>query len=260
MSDRAPAASPPEFRSRAGEAAQRRLKVHRRTVRLDGAADTLLAPRPETSARLATYDAADTWQFFADVEGAIVLAQLLWAMAFQRRPHTLAVLDESFLVPNPVDGESSLPIVVVNTELGPLAPPAAAELRALLPLATPAEGTITLQTRGLELALGDPAGFYARDRSTNARWGRRQRRPWVHAMDGLVVLAAPPLVLRTWAVDVSILATRSPDSPKAGGPDEGDGVLLLEHVASGTTGEARPGRPLEPGSETPSPPHRPLMP
>jgi hypothetical protein len=64
---------------------------------------------------------------------------------------------------------------------------------------------VVLQTRGLDVALADPAAFAARDEQ--AAW--RERDPsagpvrHVRADGGLVVLEAPGAVLRAWAVSLA---------------------------------------------------------
>jgi hypothetical protein len=211
------------------------LKVHRRRVRLEDGAYTLLSLRPTVAERFATESGAAgggaagggaaggaaASRIVVDGAGAQVLARLCWAMAFQDRPRTAVLIDEMFLTPNPWDGAASSPIVVVRREAGgpgetgetgeeggpaePFGSDTAAALRAQLPLTTESEGTVVLQTRGLDVALADPAAFAARDEQ--AAW--RERDPsagpvrHVRADGGLVVLEAPGAVLRAWAVSLA---------------------------------------------------------
>ncbi len=116
--------------------AQERLKVHRRSVRLDGRAHTVLSPRPNVPSRFATNRDGATCQILTDPVGAQLLARLCWAMAYQRHERTVTVIDSHFLVPNPVRADESSPIVIVNSALGSLSGAALADLHSQLPLAT----------------------------------------------------------------------------------------------------------------------------
>ena len=78
-------------------ASKARTKVHRRTVGLDGAAYTVLTPRPGTAERFATNRHHDTWHILSDVGGARLLGRLMWAMAFQRHADTILLLDGPIL-------------------------------------------------------------------------------------------------------------------------------------------------------------------
>ena len=190
---------------------QERLKVHRRTLRLDGAAYTALSPRPDAAATFATSRHDGTWRIQADADGAHLLARLCWAMAYQRHPRTVTVIDPSHLIPEAGPAGS---IVIANRDLGEFGPGPAAALGAQLPFETPSGGTVVLQTRGLDLALADPAAFGQRDEQAGTDpvpW-----RDWVVGSDGLVVLAAPPAVLRAWGVAWSVLA-----------PGQADGVVQV---------------------------------
>jgi len=190
--------------------AQERLKVHRRSLRLDGRAHTVLAPRPSVSPRFATNRDGATCQILTDPVGAQLLARLCWAMAYQRHERTVTVIDSHFLVPNPFGADASSPIVIVNSALGSLSGAVLADLRSQLPLATPSDGTVVLQTRGLDQALDDPAAFGQRDDQV-ARRGESHQARWIDGDSGLWVLTAPPPVLRAWGVELS-----GPDGEGAG--------------------------------------------
>ena len=180
-----------------------RLKVHRRTLVLDRLDYTVLSPRPDAAQRFATNLFHDTWHVITSDTGGRLLGRILWAMAFQRRPRTIFVVDVPFIGPNPFDADPSSPIVIVNNELGPFGRDAAGALIQFLPLKRPSEGTVTLQTRGLDRALEDIKGFRQRERDA---WpSDHQQRRWIDGENGVVVLAGPPPVLREWAVDVSSL-------------------------------------------------------
>ena len=138
----------------------------------------------------------------SDREGAQLLGRLCWAMAFQRRERTIVLLHSDFLVPNPFDADPSSPILIANNDLGPFGPDALKDLKGQLPLRAPSEGTVVLQTRGLDLALADRAAF--RDRDEQAGWrDEHQKRRWIDGSRGVWVLAAPPPVLRIWGVELS---------------------------------------------------------
>ena len=180
-----------------------RLKVHRRTLVLDRLDYTVLSPRPDIAQRFATNLFHDTWHVITSEAGGRFLGRILWAMAFQRRPRTIFVVDVPFIDPNPFDADPSSPIVIVNNDLGPLGRDAAGALIKLLPLRRPSEGTVTLQTRGLDRAMDDIKGFRKREREA---WpSDHQQRRWIDGENEVVVLAGPPPVLREWAVDVSSL-------------------------------------------------------
>ncbi len=190
--------------------AQERLKVHRRSVRLDGRAYTVLSPRPSVSSRFATSRDGATCQILTDPFGAQLLARLCWAMAYQRHERTVTVIDSPFLVPDPFGAEPSSPIVITNSDLGSLNGPVLADLHSQLPLATPSDGTVVLQTRGLDQALDDPTAFGQRADQV-ARRSERHRERWIDGDSGLWVLTAPPPVLRAWAVELA-----GPDGEGAG--------------------------------------------
>jgi hypothetical protein len=188
------------------ESIRSRLKTHRRTLVLGGSDYAVLSPRPSVEARFATNRYHDTWHIVTDVSGALLLARLCWAMAFQRHPRTVIVIDPPLLVPNPYDGDPPMPIVIVNNDLGPFDREAAAALRVALPFRNPSEGTVVLQTRGLDIALNDPNGFARSDDQGGWRDARQKRR-WIDGSAGLLVIASPPPVLRNWGVELSDLGS-----------------------------------------------------
>jgi hypothetical protein len=181
-----------------------RLKVHRRSLRLDGLEYTVLSPRPSEAARFSTNRYHETWHVITDGSGAQLLARLCWAMAFQQRERTFILIDSPLLVPNPFDADPSTPIVIANNDLGPIGRDALKSLRSTLPLDTPSMGTVVLQTRGLDTALEDAAAFHRRD--DQATWrNQHHKRRWIDGTSELLVMAAPPPVLRGWGVDLSTL-------------------------------------------------------
>ena len=187
-----------------------RLKVHRRSLVLDGLHYTALSPRPGAGPRFATNNYHDTWHILSDVVGAQLLARLCWAMAYQRHERTFVVIDPPSLCPNPFDADPSSPVVIVNSDLGPFGRDAADALRAALPFTTPSDGTVVLQTRGLDVALADPKAFAERDDQAGWRDAHQKRR-WIDVVHGLLVVAAPPPVLREWGLELSGLGEWSHD-------------------------------------------------
>jgi hypothetical protein len=190
------------------ESIQNRLKTHRRSLVLGGSRYTVLSPRPSVEARFATNRYHETWHIVTDISGAQLLARLCWAMAFQRHARTVIVLDPPILVPNPYDGDPAIPIVIVNSDLGPFSRESAASLRAALPFQTPSEGTVVLQTRGLDLALDDREEFARSDDQADSR-DPHQKRRWIAGSDGVLVVSAPPPVLRSWGVELTGLGSWS---------------------------------------------------
>lgn len=216
------------------EPSQSRLKTHRRTLVLGGSNSAVLSPRPSEAARFAVNRYHDTWHIVTDTAGALLLARLCWAMAFQRHDQTVVVIDPPLLVPNPFDGDPPMPIVIVNNDLGPFDQEAAASLRAALPFRAPSEGTVVLQTRGLDIALKDPDEFAQSD--DQAAWrDAHQKRRWMDGTAGLLVIASPPPVLRQWGVELSRLGLSSHEgSSWADLSDPGnDGeVHVLDHFSA----------------------------
>ncbi len=144
-------------------ATHERLKVHRRTIKLDHKTTTVLALRPDASMRYSTSQEGGAWQIHVDATSAQLLGRLCWAMAFQRHPHTVTVIDQTWATRHEGESVPSLPLLITNVDNGPFTSAAALELASALPLQTPSEGTVVLQTRGLDLALEDPVAFAARD-------------------------------------------------------------------------------------------------
>jgi hypothetical protein len=191
-----------------------KLKLHRRNVELDGERFTVLALRPMTTERFATTKYQDTWHILCNPEGADLLGRLAWAMAFQSRKHTVMLVDLPQIAKDPFDAAPTAPIIVVNSELDAPTPAAIASLRAQIPLAEPSEGSVRLMTAGFDRALVDPDRFWAQERDDDPALKAHQHARWIEQVSGVVVLAAPPPVLRQWAVRVAELAARGPLDPE----------------------------------------------
>jgi hypothetical protein len=191
-----------------------KLKLHRRNLELDGERFAVLALRPTTSERFATTEYQDTWHILCNLDGADLLARLSWAMAFQSRKHTLMLIDLPQITADPFDASPTAPILVVNSELDAPTPAAIESLRTQVPLTGPSEGSVRLMTAGLDRALADPDRFWAQERSGDPEFKAHQLARWVEQVSGVVVLAAPPPVLRQWAVRVAELAARGALDPE----------------------------------------------
>ena len=162
-----------------------RLKVHRRGLVLDDTRFTVLSPRPQTDVRFSTNAFREAWHIVCGIDSARFLARILWAMAYQHGSPTIVAIDEEFLVPNPFDAEPSAPIAVINTELATPSTDGFGALRSQLPLSsTPSEGTVRLQTRGLDIAAADPVAYEAAAPDAGDRWNPRQDRSWVRRGPG----------------------------------------------------------------------------
>jgi hypothetical protein len=211
-------------------AAPERLKVHRRTVLLEGRPYTALTPRPSGPCKFATNRHHETWHVLTDEPGVHLLGRLFWAMAFQRRERTVVVIDPPVLVPNPFDADPSVPVAIVNLDLGPLSPAAVDELRGQLPFAAPSEGTVVLQTRGLDAALADWREFLRREKRASPAWNRHTNRRWVDGANGMLVIAAPPSVLRGWGASISLPQSSgsSSDAEHLDRPTENGEIHVLE--------------------------------
>lgn len=177
-----------------------RLKVHRRAVVLAGRKTTLLRLRPSTKERFATNHFHETWHILSDPSGAHLLGQLCWALSYQRQPGTIIVLDEPELVRNPFDADPSNTIVVSSAMLGPFSGPMAEALRANHRRPQTSQGTVVLQTPGLAATVKDPDAFWELEEQAYWRSDERRSRTWIDRINGCVVLAAPPAMLRAWGV------------------------------------------------------------
>ncbi|MFG1795009.1 hypothetical protein [Nocardia sp. NPDC049149] len=149
-------------RPRPSSATDAMLKLHRRTMVLDGRVYTVVSLRPGSDFRFATNRFHDTWHVLSDWRGARVLARLLWGLAYQRRPGTLIVIDPAQLDTNPFDGARSDPIVVVPSDLTVFTSAAAAALRRRLPFRDRSAGTVRWQTFGLAGAVDEWRAWRAR--------------------------------------------------------------------------------------------------
>lgn len=170
---------------------QQRLKVHRRDVYLDGQVFTVLSPRPDERPDFAIDHESDTARVSSDQAAASLLGQLCWAMAFQRSDRTVVVVEAA-----------DTAIVVVNTDLGTPSAEWLEALRPMLPWTTPSEGTVVLNTRSLEGALANEPAFYLQQKKDGIGHIKHLHR-LVKGVGDLLVLGAPAVVLKSWAVQLS---------------------------------------------------------
>ncbi|WP_107657951.1 hypothetical protein [Nocardia suismassiliense] len=196
-------------RPRHRSATDEMLKLHRRTMVLDGRVYTVVSLRPGSDFRFATNRFHDTWHVLTDWRGARVLARLVWGLAYQRRPGTLVVLDPAQLDSNPFDGAPSDPIVFVPSELTVFTRAAAVALRRRLPFRERSEGTVRWQTFGLNGAVEEELAWRAKD--VSERFDRYLPQPtgWlrVDRIGGLVTLFGAADQLRELAQSLATLGT-----------------------------------------------------
>ncbi|MCF2527503.1 hypothetical protein [Yinghuangia soli] len=193
------------------------VKLHRRTLLLDGRRYTVLGLRPAAAERFAVNHFHGTWHIVTHTAGSHLLAALLWGLSYQRTPDTILVVDRPFLDANPFDAQPSPPIVVVPVQTTPFGDGAARDLRRKLPLG-PSEGTVRLHAHGLAAALTDSrAWFAARPPQNYHGYDQRHMRPVIRQRAGLLVLPGTADWLREWAVQIGGLnaeAHRGPYAPR----------------------------------------------
>ena len=191
------------------------IKLHRRTRVLDGRACTVLTPRPSQPERFATNSFHNTWHVLTEPPGARLLARLMWVMSYQRKPGTVLLLDHPLLVTNPFDADPSLPILIVNSDLGGPSRAGLDALEAALPLRTPSDGTVKARTDGFSRMLADGPSRWDRDVGRPAH----QLRHWIDRAQNVLVFAAAPPELRTWAEEVARVAAWVDEHPESSGTD-----------------------------------------
>ncbi|MFC9439403.1 hypothetical protein [Nocardia sp. NPDC057030] len=194
-------------RPRPGSATDEMLKLHRRTMVLDGRVYTVVTLRPGSDFRFSTNRFHDTWHVLSDWRGAHVLARLLWGLAYQRRPGTIVVIDPAHLDSNPFDGAPSDPIVLVPSELTVLTRAAATALRRRLPLRDRPAGTVRWQTFGLNHAIDELAAWRAKDLGERSTDYAAQPAGWlrVDRIGGLITLFGAADQLRDLARSLAAL-------------------------------------------------------
>ncbi len=189
-----------------------RMKVHLRLLPLAGRTYRVVTLRPCSHARFSTNYFHDTWHIVSDTAGARLLARLLWGLAYQKQPGTLALLHGPHLAPTPFDGARSDPVVLVPAGLTPVSADAFRQLKARLGRLGPTQ-TIRWHTFGLDLEL---AAREADEKTELLAASSLLWRPGFEAVrsaermgkvGGLLCYSAPPLVLRDQAAIVARMRT-----------------------------------------------------
>ncbi|MEV0246489.1 hypothetical protein AB0H76_07885 [Nocardia sp. NPDC050712] len=216
-------------RPRPASATDDMLKLHRRTMVLDGRVYTVLTLRPGSDFRFATNRFHDTWHVLSDWRGARVLARLLWGLSYQRRPGTLVVIDPAHLDPNPFDAAPSDPIVLVPAERTVFTQAAAVALRRRLPLRDKSQGTVRFQTFGLRPAVAELAAWRSRPEARNAyRWAPPTGHARIQRLGGVLTIVGAPDQLRSWATGLATLgADITYDMDYLYLDDHGDGEVQI---------------------------------
>jgi len=227
------------------------LKLHRRELVLDGRAFTVLTPRPSQPERFATNSFHETWHVLTDPAGAQLLARLMWAMAYQRKPRTVLLVDGPMLVTNPFDADPSSPILIVNSDLGGPTRAGLDALEAMLPLRTRSEGAVKVRTDGLarSLVVGSPSRW-----ERNVGRPAHQRRNWIDRVQNVLVFAAAAAELRNWAEDLPRTADYVREHPEASGldaefPNHSGEVQIFGDFTERVTRAQRVRRELYPGRD-----------
>ena len=221
------------------------IRLHRRSVYLDGGLWTILTPRPGDPQGFSTGVEADSVHVLGPVASMEFLAHALWALAFQHKERTALLFDLPVMVPNPTTGESSRPIVWVNAEVGSPSPEMLDGLRELLPLESESDGTLKLRTAGLDRALQHPESFAAKEREMPdvAKWSANDWNTWVTRQAGLVTAVMTPAVLRAYAVAAGEYGAFSWESlDGAERPFGDDDVVVFDRTLLDRAGALRAGR------------------
>ena len=224
------------------------IRLHRRSVYLDASMWTILTPRPGDPHRFSTGVAGDSVHVLGSVASMEFLAHALWALAFQHNDRTALLFDLPVMVPNAATGESSRPIVWVNTDLGSPSPEMLDGLRILLPLASESDGTLKLRTAGLDRALTHPESFAAKERAEPdvAQWSASDWDTCVTRQAGLVTATMPPAALRAYAVAAGEFGAFSWESlDDAGEPISADEVVVFDRAILDRAAVIRAGRASE---------------
>lgn len=199
-----------------------KVKLHRRSAALDGRVFTVLTPPPSMSVRFATNFFHETWHVLTDTAGAQLLGRICWWLSYQRRPNSIVVIHDPFLVPNPFDGDKSTPIALCNSDLAHVSPRAASDLKRWLDRPGRSEGSVRVATPSLTcyLELGPdwapwpgppPSGAMSQLRSDQqdrgSWWRLRDWQTLTTRVNGFVLISAQAELLRMWAISASQLGS-----------------------------------------------------
>ena len=177
--------------------------MHRRAVQLEGRSITVLSPRPSDRVRFATNRFHQTWHVLSDIGGGRYFGRLCWAMAYNRKPGTIVVINKPQLTSSPFDGDPSLPILIADRSSGVPKPAGLAALRKQLAKPVSPDGTVKLQTHGLDRYADGQRDFMEDRRNQQHFW--KPANGWIKHSRGFIVLTAPPPVLRQWGYELTTL-------------------------------------------------------
>ncbi|NOU32801.1 MAG: hypothetical protein HOO96_33260 [Polyangiaceae bacterium] len=175
------------------------LKVHRREVRVGPRAFQVLTLRAATRVRFSSNYFHDTHHILTGPAGVRLLAQLFWALSYQRVPHTLFVIDGEHLVPTPFEADPALPIAIVPEALTHVDDATLRQVRARMPKAS--DGTVRLTCSDLA------------ERARTQDWRALRRldpqrgRERMSERGGFRCYTAPPDILRAEALALQCMGT-----------------------------------------------------
>ncbi|ASU83994.1 hypothetical protein CDO52_15450 [Nocardiopsis gilva YIM 90087] len=153
--------------------------------------------------RFSTNNFHDTWHILSDLRGARFIARLLWGLSYQRRPNTIVCIDPRFLDTNPFDAEPSDAIVFAPTPTSPFGAKAARDLDSRMPTGV-GDGTVRWHTPGLDRFIDhtrhDVQGAWDAWTAKETGLHRHGDDLTITRRKGLLVFAAAPEILRTWAL------------------------------------------------------------
>jgi hypothetical protein len=169
------------------------LDLHLRSYDVYGKPFRVVSLRPTTGARFSTNYFHDTWHILAGVDGARVLAQLVWGLSYAREPGTVVVIDGDHLCPTPFEADAPDPILIAKDQLACLDIDVLRALRLQLRRSPQKPVTIRWQTFSLDTAEVDVTLWRRRHRAMRLR-DRMSRRA------GFVCMTAPAALLRAHAL------------------------------------------------------------
>lgn len=188
-------------------------KVHRRRFRLDRRDFSVLSLRPGDRHRFATNYFHETWHVICHAGAAHFLGRLLWALSYQRRPDTVLVVDQPFLVPNPFDADPSVPFAFVNSDTTHLSHRAAMALGRALPLGGGREqrspdGTVVMncQSRPSRIAAARAAeSWYDFAEDSVPPWDKLTQTIRVRESNNVIVYCLSARLMRLVSIEIDYL-------------------------------------------------------
>lgn len=175
------------------------LRCHLHVETIGRTSFRVLTPRPQDGLRISTNRYHNTWHILCAPGHVSALRRLLWALAFERHEHTLVALTAPIVQPTPFDGAPSLPVIFANSDRVTLRHDEVRGLRQRLARGSPSQGTVKLQTFGLDPidALDDAQRRdWFQERSRTEGWPDMR----VELIGGAIVFYGPPTTLQSTAV------------------------------------------------------------